>query len=137
MSTPAAERRDSARQPVMLPIDAHLLDQDVRMRVVSVSRGGLYVRAPHAPRVGQALHVSLPLESERLEAVATVVRVEPGQGFAVRLSVPGREGRSRWASFLAKWERELSDTEPPFERTLDPIEVFDFEWTNEGEAEPE
>jgi hypothetical protein len=133
----ALELRAAPRHPVAVPVAAHLLEHDLALAARDISRGGLYVESPHAPPIGHALHVSLHLEGPQpLEAIATVVRTEPGRGFAVRLSVPGREGRRRWQRFVASLDAgHPHEAHPPLPRELDPYEVFDFAWVNDGDDE--
>lgn len=139
MLSPTPEQRRAPRHTIQIRLDAHLLDQDLPLRADNVSRGGLFVTSKHAPPVGHALHVSLQLDgAHALEAVATVVRAEPGHGFAVRLSVAGEAGRRRWAEYLATLEgavlgQPIDDgvPPPPWPRSLDPREVFDFDWMND------
>jgi hypothetical protein len=134
------DKRSALRHRVRFRASAHLLDQEVPLEADNLSRDGLYFRSPHAPPVGHALHVSLRLDGvHALEAVATVVRVDAGRGFAARLSVPGREGRAQWARYLATLHDDDA-ADPPWQRTVDPQEVFDFQWVNqpgdEHEASP-
>jgi PilZ domain len=129
------ERRLADRRAVSVPITIHLVHRDVSLIAQSASARGLFITSEHAPPVGFGLHVTLALDDGPLEAIATVVRVVPGQGIGTRLTIPTEAQRARWQHFLDT--RALRPTRTPTLWARDPKDLFDFSWTNADGPEPQ
>jgi hypothetical protein len=127
------ERRAAERRAITLPVTIHLAHASVALATMSASERGVFITSEHAPPVGFGLHVTIALPDGPLEAIATVVRVVPGEGLGARLTVPGEEPRARWRAFLAA---HASAAHMPRWHDRDPRELFDFTWSNEGAPDP-
>ena len=63
-------------------------------RVATLSRGGLFVKTPHPPLVGDILNLFFEVPGGEVRARAVVRHSQPGKGMRVEFTSMGHEDRA-------------------------------------------
>jgi hypothetical protein len=96
------DRRQSARLAVSLPCRIDGATTSGAMQVTDLSAGGCFIATRESVEAGSAITIRARMAAVELALSGRVVRVKPGQGFAIEFGSLASDTRNLLEEFLTR-----------------------------------